>query len=165
MSEADLVLLRSCADNNEAALIRSLLEADGIDCVVQGEQHRSMLGIMGAVIELRVLVAERDLEYANSLLDAEGLAASEPDESGSHPVGEHSGAVCAVHEHKATSTCGRCGAYLCDRCQVRDRAAPLCESCDESLAKAPSATGGSGLKPGWLLLGIAVALVIAALML
>lgn len=154
MNEADLVLLRSCADNHEAALIRSLLESDGIDCVVQGEQHRSMLGIMGAVIEVRVLVAERDREHANALLDAEGLAVSEPDESGPRPLDDHSGAVCAVHEHKATSTCRRCGAFLCDRCQVLDHQKPLCESCEELASPAPEARTSRRRRIGWVAVGI-----------
>ncbi|NOJ91847.1 hypothetical protein HMI51_02650 [Corallococcus coralloides] len=52
----DFQLLTTCGDESEAALVRALLQADNIPCIVQGEQHRSMLGVVGAYIELRVLV-------------------------------------------------------------------------------------------------------------
>ncbi|NOK08946.1 hypothetical protein HNS30_07870 [Corallococcus exercitus] len=43
----DFQLLTTCGDSSEAALLRGLLEANGIPCIVQGEQHRSMLGVAG----------------------------------------------------------------------------------------------------------------------
>ncbi|NMO20742.1 DUF2007 domain-containing protein [Pyxidicoccus fallax] len=68
-----LTLLETCGEPSEADVLRSLLEAHDISCVVQGEHHHRMLGTVwgGAVIELRVLVAGRDLERARALLSSE----------------------------------------------------------------------------------------------
>jgi hypothetical protein len=77
----DLVKLVGCGNNAEAAFIRSLLEANGIFAYVQGEHHRSMLGMIGAYIDLRVLVRARDLDAARKLLAnaEEDLEAAEVD--------------------------------------------------------------------------------------
>jgi hypothetical protein len=97
----DLVLLKTCGDNAEASLTRGLLEANGIECVVQGEQHRSMLGTLGSYIDLRVLVRAADADRARELLaqdeaEAEKAAREEartsaPAEPGAHatPSEEH----------------------------------------------------------------------------
>ena len=126
---ADLTLLRKCGDNAEAAIVRGMLEANGIECVVQGEQHRSMLGVVGGYIELNVLVSRLDFEKANALLGAEALK-PEPSAEGGPPDLE--GAVCAVHEAAAKTTCSRCGSFLCAQCEPFGDPA-LCESCDERI--------------------------------
>ncbi|HLL52570.1 MAG TPA: DUF2007 domain-containing protein [Myxococcaceae bacterium] len=77
----DLVLLKTCGDNAEASLTRSLLEAAGIQCVVQGEQHRSMLGTIGGYIDLRVLVRAADLDRARELLDQDQAEAQKAAEA------------------------------------------------------------------------------------
>lgn len=81
---SDLVLLQTCGDNQEATVLKSRLEAEGIFCVIQGENHRAMLGMMGSYIELRVLVPENELERARNLtvvdaaeLEAEALATAQ----------------------------------------------------------------------------------------
>ncbi|MBI3184859.1 MAG: DUF2007 domain-containing protein [Myxococcales bacterium] len=63
-----LVSLAKAVDNAEASALRAYLEVNGVDCIVQAEQHRSMLGVMGPYIELRLLVRAADLEAAEKLL-------------------------------------------------------------------------------------------------
>ena len=66
--------------------IRGLLEAEGIEVFVHGENHRAMEGaLLGAMIELRAMVRFSDLEDARELIEeldyAEHLPAEdiEPD--------------------------------------------------------------------------------------
>lgn len=68
-TSSDLVFLTSAGNNNEAAILRGYLEHHGIYAYVQGEQHRSMLGMVGAYIELRVMVPAAELETAQQLLE------------------------------------------------------------------------------------------------
>ena len=50
--------------------VRSLLESEGIEVFVQGENHRALEGgLLAAVIELRVMVRFKDLEDARELLE------------------------------------------------------------------------------------------------
>ncbi|MFO0576053.1 MAG: DUF2007 domain-containing protein [Polyangia bacterium] len=70
LSGARWVVVRSCRDNAEADLLKSVLADAGIRCVVQGENHRSMLGFLGAYIELRLLVPSESEEEAKLLLAA-----------------------------------------------------------------------------------------------
>jgi len=51
-----LVPLTTCESAEEAATLRALLEAHGIPCVVQGEHHRALLGMLGPYVEVRLLV-------------------------------------------------------------------------------------------------------------
>ncbi|AFE06637.1 hypothetical protein COCOR_05891 [Corallococcus coralloides DSM 2259] len=124
----DFQLLTTCGDESEAALVRALLQADNIPCIIQGEQHRSMLGVAGAYIELRVLVPASELEHARELLKS--VARGEP------PVGfapapdaDSEEAHCALHAQRATGTCQRCGTFLCASCD--GASAGLCEDCAE----------------------------------
>ncbi len=78
---SDLVLFRNCADNIEASGLRALLEANGIYCVVQGEQHRSMLGALGAYVEVNVLVPQTELGHAATVV-------KEAEEAGADQVAE-----------------------------------------------------------------------------
>jgi hypothetical protein len=64
-----LTLLLTCGDSFEASMVRSALEAHDIYSYVQGENHRALLGGMGAFIELRVLVRRADLDDARELLE------------------------------------------------------------------------------------------------
>ncbi len=73
----ELVRLTTAADNIEASAVRSLLEANGVRCVIQGEQHRSMLGILGAYIELNLLVPAIDLDRAQQILSAREVPSDE----------------------------------------------------------------------------------------
>ena len=63
-----LVPLQSCASVEEAAMLRGVLQAHGVPCVVQGEHHRSLLGMLGPYVEVRLLVPAGQLETARRLL-------------------------------------------------------------------------------------------------
>jgi hypothetical protein len=124
-----LVLLQTVGDNQEASVLRTLLDAHGIRCVIQGEQHRAMLGMLGSYIELRVLVEAEDLDRARRVLsEAEEAGPLAPDELEGTP-GALRGAVCPVHEKDAEFVCGRCGTFLCEACNV-SRVSPVCEECE-----------------------------------
>jgi hypothetical protein len=69
--DGGLVRLTTVNDNIEASALKSLLQAHGILCIVQGEQHRSMLGTLGPYIQLHVLVPASELETARALLETE----------------------------------------------------------------------------------------------
>jgi hypothetical protein len=66
--EDELSLLTVCADNIEASGVRALLDAHGIYSMIQGEQHRSLLGNLGSYIELNLFVRHSELEKAKELL-------------------------------------------------------------------------------------------------
>ncbi|MBJ6762982.1 DUF2007 domain-containing protein [Myxococcaceae bacterium JPH2] len=119
------VPLHACADEPEAAVIRSLLEAHGIACVVRGGHHRAMLGALGSYIEVTVLVTAEDRARARALLDAEDMEAPPSSES----PGALADGVCAVHGASATTTCTRCGVFLCEQCTRA--AAGRCEDCQD----------------------------------
>jgi hypothetical protein len=159
-SGSNLALLKTCGDPAEAAALRSLLDANGISCVVQGEQHSAMLGVVmgGAVIELGVLVAAKDLEQARALLEAEVEAPAEPSPGqGSAAREDTEEALCPVHGARSTAVCGRCGTFLCERCGAVDPAAPLCEDCVERKGAGNEARRGSRRKlVAWLVLGFLV---------
>jgi tetratricopeptide (TPR) repeat protein len=69
-SDEELVLLTSCADTSEAALVRSLMEAHGIPVLIQGEHTHGLKGVLGESDEVRVLVKRKHLSEAQALLDA-----------------------------------------------------------------------------------------------
>lgn len=129
MSQADpsFTLLTTCANPADASVLRSLLEANGILCVVQGEQHSGLLGpaMGGAIIEVRVLVATKDLEKARTLLTAEVVPEAGAAGPGAQDTEE---AVCPVHGERSTATCARCGTFLCARCEAPGTS-PVCEDC------------------------------------
>jgi hypothetical protein len=78
MADSPLVHLVSVGSDAEAAILRSYLEAHGIYCYTQGENHRSMLGFLGPHIELNLMVPEADLDQARLLLQEYEAAAPEP---------------------------------------------------------------------------------------
>jgi hypothetical protein len=155
MAGSDLVLLKTCGDPAEAAALRSLLEANDIHCTIQGEQHRSMLGVMGGYIDVNVLVAERDLEKARALLQE---TETETPEQGSpertapaNPDTEE--AVCPVHGERSTVACKRCGTFLCARCETQGE--PICEDCAERKSETHAVQrGGRRRLAAWVVLGI-----------
>jgi hypothetical protein len=62
--------------------VRSLLESEGIEVFVQGENHRALEGgLLAAIIELRVMVRFKDLEDARELLEELDYAEHLPPES------------------------------------------------------------------------------------
>gem|GEM_PF-5808982 len=65
----DLVFLVGAGDLNEAAILRGYLEHHGIYVYVQGEEHRSMLGMLGAYVELRLMVPAASVEDAKEVLE------------------------------------------------------------------------------------------------
>ena len=52
----------------EAEILTSLFNAEGIRVVIQGRNHRRMLGFIGTFIRLRILVEEDDESKASALL-------------------------------------------------------------------------------------------------
>ncbi|QSQ27485.1 DUF2007 domain-containing protein [Pyxidicoccus parkwayensis] len=131
-ASSDLVVLKGCGDSAEAAMVRALLESHGIECVVQGENHRAMLGaVMGGYIEVNVLVASEDLERAQALLEA-SAEAPENARPASPGATDSEEAVCPVHGQRSTATCARCGTFLCEECDVQGaQGSSLCEDCAE----------------------------------
>lgn len=150
---SDLVLLKTCGDPAEAAALRSLLDANDIHCTVQGEQHRSMLGVMGGYIDVNVLVAERDLERARELLQE--IETGTPDggtpERSAPASPDTEEAVCPVHGEQSTATCKRCGTFLCARCE--NQGEPVCEDCAERKSEAHAVQrGGRRRLVAWIVL-------------
>jgi hypothetical protein len=144
----NLVLVRECADNAEASLVRALLSSRGIPAVVRGENHRSMLGTVGAYIELQVLVPGSQRDDAARLLqqfDAGELEAP-PDDAELEPAPALQGATCATHHRPAIATCARCGAFLCDGCGAGE--AMVCSACDSRLE--PSAAENRSRRRRWI---------------
>jgi hypothetical protein len=66
-SEHDLVLLVNVGDNGEASVLRSYLEHHGIHVYIKGENHRSLLGMVGTYIDLGVMVPNLQFEDAKQL--------------------------------------------------------------------------------------------------
>lgn len=75
MAEDDaFTLLTTARDNVEAMSIRSVLESEGIDVFVQGEHHRALEGMLGAFVDLRVMVRRSQLDDARELLEEAAYA-------------------------------------------------------------------------------------------
>jgi hypothetical protein len=75
-----LVLLTACADPETAALLEAKLQGAGLHVVLQGEQHRAMLGTLGPYVEPRLLVKASELDQARALIVPDlGGAMAEPD--------------------------------------------------------------------------------------
>jgi len=63
------VRIGNCTGPADAAIVRAMLSAHGIEAVVGGELHANMLGgLGGALISLDITVAEEDAEQAVGLL-------------------------------------------------------------------------------------------------
>jgi hypothetical protein len=85
--------LTSARNNVHAMEIRSLLEAEGIEVFVQGENHRALEGMLGVYVELFVMVRKSDIDDARELLEeakyaehipAEEVAAEDVDDESIH---------------------------------------------------------------------------------
>jgi Putative prokaryotic signal transducing protein len=63
-----LVPLVTCASVEEAATYKGVLDAHGVPCVIQGEHHRALLGMLGPYVEVRLLVPEGQEAAARLLL-------------------------------------------------------------------------------------------------
>lgn len=66
-----LVLLTACPNPATAALLRAKLEAAGVHVVLQGEQHRAMLGAPSADVEPRLMVKASELDEARAVVAEE----------------------------------------------------------------------------------------------
>lgn len=75
-----LVPLLSCASVEEAATYKGVLDAHGLPCVIQGEHHRSLLGMLGPYVEVRLLVPAGQEETALRLLRPAPTAVPAEDE-------------------------------------------------------------------------------------
>lgn len=61
--------LTTCANQLESSMLRTALESVDIPVLVQGENHRAMLGSLGSYVEIRVLVPEARLVEAAGILE------------------------------------------------------------------------------------------------
>ena len=75
-----LVPLLTCASVEEAATYKGVLDAHGVPCVIQGEHHRSLLGMLGPYVEVRLLVPEGHEAAALRLLRPAPSVVPAPDE-------------------------------------------------------------------------------------
>ena len=75
-----LVPVLTCASTEEAATFRGVLEAHGVPCVIQGEHHRSLLGMLGSYVEVRLLVPGAHEETARRLLRPTLTAVADADD-------------------------------------------------------------------------------------
>jgi hypothetical protein len=75
-----LVPLLTCASVEEAATYKGVLDAHGVPCVIQGEHHRSLLGMLGPYVEVRLLVPEAEQATALRLLRPAPAVVPEPGE-------------------------------------------------------------------------------------
>ena len=75
-----LVSLLTCASVEEAATYKGVLDAHGVPCVIQGEHHRSLLGMLGPYVEVRLLVPEGQEATALRLLRPAPAVVPGPDE-------------------------------------------------------------------------------------
>ena len=87
----ELVLLKICRDDVQAMGVRAVLEAEGIEVLVLGEHHRAVEGpLLGAMIELRVMVRRADLADAREILEEEAFAEHLPSEPSNEPIDDPS---------------------------------------------------------------------------
>ena len=75
-----LVPLLTCASPEEAATYKGVLDAHGVPCVIQGEHHRALLGMLGPYVEVRLLVPEGHEAAALRLLRPAPSVVPEPEE-------------------------------------------------------------------------------------
>jgi Putative prokaryotic signal transducing protein len=75
-----LIPVLSCASPEEAATLRGVLESHGVPCVIQGEHHRSLLGMLGPYVEVRLLVPAAHEEAARRLLRPAPAAVPDPED-------------------------------------------------------------------------------------
>ncbi len=66
----DLVTIRTMGDAALAEMYRDILEGEGIVAMIPGAQHRSMLGMVGAYVEIPLKVVAEDAQRAAEIIDA-----------------------------------------------------------------------------------------------
>jgi hypothetical protein len=66
---SQMVCVGVIAHDYEAEIISSLLESHSISFIIQGRNHRRMLGMLGAYIEMRILVERDDEGPARAILE------------------------------------------------------------------------------------------------
>jgi Putative prokaryotic signal transducing protein len=66
--DPEWVFLKASPNNADASLARALLDANGIECLIEGEHQGTILGPIDASFELRLLVRPRELEHAREVL-------------------------------------------------------------------------------------------------
>lgn len=76
--------MASAGSNEEASILRSYLEHHDIYVYVQGENHRSMLGMVGAYIDLNIMVPRESAGEAERLLEEFHAAAHETEDGAEH---------------------------------------------------------------------------------
>lgn len=76
----DLVTVVVCHDPNEAALLKGLLEDQGLVVATPGLEHRAMLGMAGSFVKIPIKVPRRDEAEAKALLAALDTEDGEADE-------------------------------------------------------------------------------------
>lgn len=62
MKKTNFTLLTKANNHAEAHLIKAYLNELNIESYIQGENHRSLYGILGTFIDLRILVPTADIE-------------------------------------------------------------------------------------------------------
>ncbi|MAD61430.1 MAG: hypothetical protein CMH49_07975, partial [Myxococcales bacterium] len=87
LAREEWVMIGHLSYDGDAEIVSSLFESHGIPALIQGRNHRRMLGFIGGHIQLRVLVPKVREEEGISLLktyheqrDAEDFAAPSPEE-------------------------------------------------------------------------------------
>jgi hypothetical protein len=69
MANKNLVFIGSTRDDISGKVFKACLEDHGIECLSQGDNHRSQLGFLGPYIEIRFMVPEDKAEQARKLYD------------------------------------------------------------------------------------------------
>ena len=75
-----LVPVVTCSSVEEAATYKGVLDAHGVPCIIQGEHHRALLGMLGPYVEVRLLVPEGHEVAALRLLRPAPSVVPEPEE-------------------------------------------------------------------------------------
>lgn len=70
MSEEPLCVIRTFSRDLDARLAESVLEANGIESIIIGDNAAGMLPYLNAFHPIRLAVKESDVEDALALLDA-----------------------------------------------------------------------------------------------
>jgi len=70
MDEDALCVIRTFSRDLDARLAESVLEANGIESIIIGDNAAGMLPYLNALHPIRLAVKESDVEQALSLLDA-----------------------------------------------------------------------------------------------
>ena len=68
-SSDDFICIAEIGNEAEVAVLKSLLERDQIQYVVQGHHHHNQLGFMGPYVKLRLLIKAVDFDKGGALID------------------------------------------------------------------------------------------------